>query len=177
MITWHPSHFTTDSGGTPLHWRWPFFFLRCLGLDSPVAQLSHQRFSDWILSIPCPIYPSSLHPLLFHPYPTHQMSLLPILLSPSPYLSISLSLFLRSLPLLWRSGTMQSQRACPCLITLIKHPVRWNDLAPHNPLNTLRISPSLPSCCSAGLCLSRFPQRPSPVGTGLRFAAECEAQS
>lgn len=75
---------------------------------------------------------------------------------------------------------MQSHRACPCLITLIKHPVRWNDLAPHNPPNTLRIPHHLPIPPFLLFCRSmsvEVQQRPSPVGTGLCFTADCEAQS
>lgn len=69
------------------------------------------------------------------PYPANLMSLLSLPLSParslplSPFpplhsLSLSASPSFSSLPLLWRSAMMQSQRARPCLITLIKHPVR-----------------------------------------------------
>lgn len=151
MITWHSSHFTTDPGALVCP-AVDLSFLSCLGLDSSVAQLPRpiSPFSDKIPSILRPIslsIPSSLlRPLFLHPYPTHQMSLLLILPSPSPDLSVSLSFFLPSMALLWRSGMIQSRGACPCLITLIKHPVRWNDLAPTPPPNALCVPhhPSLP---------------------------------
>lgn len=65
---------------------------------------------------------------------------------------------------------MQSQRAYPCLITLIKHPVRENNLAPHNPLCTLLIPHhlliSLPAGGSASLRLTRLPADPVQVAPG-----------
>lgn len=72
-------------------------------------------------------YPANLMSLLSLPLsPAHSLPLSPFL-PPSPSLSLSVSPTFSSLPpfpLLWRSGMMQSQRARPCLITLIKHPVR-----------------------------------------------------
>lgn len=69
-------------------------------------------------------YPANLMSLLYLPLsPAHSLPPPPLLLSPC----LSLPRFPPSLvpfPLLWRSGMMQSQRARPCLITLIKHPVR-----------------------------------------------------
>lgn len=78
----------------------------CIMLQlSLLIPLSSLVSSCLILPILCPCYPS---------LPT--MPSLSRLSSPCS----SLLLF----PLLWRSGMMWSQRARPCLITLIKHPVR-----------------------------------------------------
>ena len=70
------------------------------------------------------------------PYPANLTSLLSLPPSPACYTSpnppspssspapVSYSFFLPPFPPPWRSALMQRQRARPCLITLIKHPVR-----------------------------------------------------
>lgn len=95
----------TSSLPTHASCRMYLFLSLCLALSCLVS-------SCLILPISCPCYPYlSLSPL-------HTSSLLPF--------SVCLTLLFLPLfiPPLWRSGTMQSQRARPCLITLIKHPVR-----------------------------------------------------
>lgn len=72
------------------------------------------------------------------PYPANLMSLLsPRSLLQTPFLFCFLlhppfPVNPPSLLLLWRSAMMQGQRARPCLITLIKHPMWYNDLAPNS---------------------------------------------
>lgn len=101
LIPWLNSHL-------PLQLKHPAasisFYPSCLALSSLVS-------SCLILPISCPCYP---HLFLLHA---------PSLSSPSSH-ALSVSSSFSSLPLLWRSAMMQSQGARPCLITLIKHPVR-----------------------------------------------------
>lgn len=101
LIPWLNSHLPLQ----PMHPAASIsFYPSCLALSSLVL-------SCLILPISCPCYPYLF--LLRTPS-----------LSARSLHALSVSSSFPSLPLLWRSAMMQSQRARPCLITLIKHPVR-----------------------------------------------------
>lgn len=153
-----------------LPWRWPFFFFRCL--DSPVAQLAHQMVSlTEFFSFHAPFI--SLHPSFFAPsslvsslsYPSDVLVTYSSLALPSPVcLPVFFPTFSPSAVEVRHDAEPQS---LPVFNYINKTPceMEW----PRTPQTSQYppISPSLPSCYSAGLCLSRFSKGP------VQLAEDC----
>lgn len=140
--------FCTRPRGNSLPWLWPLFsqtpwpwlLYGSVALSHALTLWlsSHLTFSFMHRAASVSLYPLShtlsslvssclilpiLCPCYSYLFSLHTTSLSPPSSLTLPF-TVSFPSFPPSLPLLWRSGMMQSRRARPCLITLIKHPVR-----------------------------------------------------